>query len=126
MKIGVVCYPTFGGSGVVATELGIELSKKGHEVHFITYSQPVRLDALSSNLHYHEVNIFDEQKKIIKREKAKLDDLLNIPIADRPNWSVDEINAEISNSAQALICDQRAAGNSRRDDHSHRSLNSKL
>ena len=59
MKIGVVCYPTFGGSGVVATELGIELSKKGHEVHFITYSQPVRLDALSSNLHYHEVNVPD-------------------------------------------------------------------
>ena len=59
MKIGIVCYPTFGGSGVVATELGIELSKRGHEIHFITYSQPVRLDALSSNLHYHEVNIPD-------------------------------------------------------------------
>ena len=59
MKIGIVCYPTFGGSGVVATELGIELSKKGYEVHFITYSQPVRLDALSSNLHYHEVNVPD-------------------------------------------------------------------
>ena len=59
MKIGIVCYPTFGGSGVVATELGIELSKKGHEIHFITYSQPVRLDALSSNLHYHEVNVPD-------------------------------------------------------------------
>ena len=54
-------------------------------------------------LHYHKVNIFDEQKKIIKREKAKLDDLLNIPIADRPNWSIDEINAEISNSAQTLL-----------------------
>ena len=59
MKIGIVCYPTFGGSGVVATELGIELSKKGHEIHFITYSQPVRLDALSNNLHYHEVNVPD-------------------------------------------------------------------
>tara|TARA_E500000178_G_scaffold31830_1_gene28998 strand:+ start:177 stop:1304 length:1128 start_codon:yes stop_codon:yes gene_type:complete len=59
MKIGIVCYPTFGGSGVVATELGIELSKKGHEIHFITYSQPVRLDALSRNLHYHEVNVPD-------------------------------------------------------------------
>ena len=59
MKIGIVCYPTFGGSGVVATELGIELSKRGHEIHFITYSQPVRLDALSSNLHYHEVNVPD-------------------------------------------------------------------
>ena len=57
MKIGIVCYPTFGGSGVVATELGIELSKRGHEIHFITYSQPVRLELLSNNVHYHEVNV---------------------------------------------------------------------
>lgn len=57
MNIGIVCYPTFGGSGVVATELGLELSKRGHQVHFITYSQPVRLDLLGSNLHYHEVNV---------------------------------------------------------------------
>ena len=54
-------------------------------------------------LHYHKVNIFDEQKKILKREKAKLDDLLTIPVANRPNWSVDEINKEISNSAQTLL-----------------------
>ena len=54
-------------------------------------------------LHYHETNIFDEQKKIIKREKAKLDDLLTIPVANRPNWSVEEINSEISNSAQTLL-----------------------
>src|SRR5210317_2024008 len=59
MKIGIVCYPTFGGSGVVATELGLELTKRGHEVHFITYSQPVRLDLLSHNVHYHEVNVPD-------------------------------------------------------------------
>jgi len=57
MKIGIVCYPTFGGSGVVATELGIELSKRGHEIHFITYNQPVRLELLSNNVHYHEVNV---------------------------------------------------------------------
>ncbi|MBU3821488.1 N-acetyl-alpha-D-glucosaminyl L-malate synthase BshA [Flavobacteriaceae bacterium XHP0103] len=57
MKIGIVCYPTFGGSGVVATELGLELSKRGHEVHFITYNQPVRLELLSNNVHYHEVNV---------------------------------------------------------------------
>jgi len=57
MKIGIVCYPTFGGSGVVATELGLELSKHGHEIHFITYSQPVRLELLSNNVHYHEVNV---------------------------------------------------------------------
>jgi malate synthase len=54
-------------------------------------------------LHYHQVNIFDEQKKIIKREQAKLNDLLSIPIANRPNWSVNEINSEISNSAQTLL-----------------------
>lgn len=55
MKIGIVCYPTFGGSGVVATELGKALAKEGHEVHFITYSQPTRLDFLNENLFYHEV-----------------------------------------------------------------------
>ena len=54
-------------------------------------------------LHYHEINIFNEQKKILNREKAKLNDLLTIPIADRPNWSVDEINSEISNSAQTIL-----------------------
>jgi len=59
MKIGVVCYPTYGGSGVVATELGIQMAKKGHEVHFITYSQPVRLDVLEENIYYHEVNVHD-------------------------------------------------------------------
>ncbi|TVZ51103.1 N-acetyl-alpha-D-glucosaminyl L-malate synthase BshA [Dokdonia sp. Hel_I_53] len=59
MKIAIVCYPTFGGSGVVATELGIALSKRGHEVHFITYKQPVRLALLNDNIHYHEVNVPD-------------------------------------------------------------------
>lgn len=57
MNIGIVCYPTFGGSGVVATELGLELSKRGHKVHFITYNQPVRLEQISNNVHYHEVNV---------------------------------------------------------------------
>ncbi|MDN3204967.1 N-acetyl-alpha-D-glucosaminyl L-malate synthase BshA [Algoriphagus sediminis] len=57
MKIGIVCYPTFGGSGVVATELGIGLARNGHEVHFITYRQPTRLDFFSENLYYHEVDI---------------------------------------------------------------------
>ncbi len=56
MKIGIVCYPTFGGSGVVATELGKALAKEGHKIHFITYSQPSRLDFLNENLFYHEVD----------------------------------------------------------------------
>ncbi len=59
MKIAIVCYPTFGGSGVVATELGIALSKRGHEVHFITYKQPVRLALLNEKIHFHEVNVPD-------------------------------------------------------------------
>jgi N-acetyl-alpha-D-glucosaminyl L-malate synthase BshA len=57
MKIAIVCYPTFGGSGVVATELGLELARRGHEIHFITYRQPVRLALLNENVHYHEVNV---------------------------------------------------------------------
>ena len=57
MKIAIVCYPTFGGSGVVATELGSELAKRGHEIHFITYSQPVRLALLNKNIFYHEVHV---------------------------------------------------------------------
>ncbi|MDT7830183.1 N-acetyl-alpha-D-glucosaminyl L-malate synthase BshA [Pricia sp. S334] len=57
MKIAIVCYPTFGGSGVVATELGIALAGRGHEIHFVTYSQPVRLELLSNKIHFHEVNV---------------------------------------------------------------------
>lgn len=59
MKIGIVCYPTYGGSGVVATELGKALANKGHQVHFITYSQPARLKSFHSNLFYHEVRFTD-------------------------------------------------------------------
>ncbi len=55
MKIGIVCYPTFGGSGVVATELGMALAQRGHHVHFITYKQPVRLDLIANDIHFHEV-----------------------------------------------------------------------
>ncbi|HMR84291.1 MAG TPA: N-acetyl-alpha-D-glucosaminyl L-malate synthase BshA [Niabella sp.] len=57
MRIGIVCYPTFGGSGVLATELGKALAQKGHEVHFITYQQPVRLSAFIPNIYYHEVQV---------------------------------------------------------------------
>ena len=59
MKIGIVCYPTFGGSGVVATELGKALAREGHNIHFITYSQPTRLDFFTESLYYHEVDIMN-------------------------------------------------------------------
>jgi N-acetyl-alpha-D-glucosaminyl L-malate synthase BshA len=57
MRIGIVCYPTYGGSGVLATELGKALADKGHHVHFITYQQPVRLNVFSANIFYHEVSV---------------------------------------------------------------------
>src|SRR6266498_3288044 len=57
LKIGITCYPTYGGSGVVATELGLELAQRGHEIHFITYAQPIRLNRPTLNIHYHEVEV---------------------------------------------------------------------
>ncbi|HXZ27655.1 MAG TPA: N-acetyl-alpha-D-glucosaminyl L-malate synthase BshA [Terriglobales bacterium] len=57
MKIGITCYPTYGGSGVVATELGLELAQRGHEVHFISYAQPIRLNQPQPNIHFHEVDV---------------------------------------------------------------------
>lgn len=93
MKIGIVCYPTFGGSGVVATELGLELSKKGYEIHFITYSQPVRLELIGANVHFHEVHVpnyplFQYQpyelalsSKIVDMVKAHQIDVLHVHYA---------------------------------------------
>jgi N-acetyl-alpha-D-glucosaminyl L-malate synthase BshA len=57
MKIGITCYPTYGGSGVVATELGLELAQRGHDIHFISYAQPIRLRGAEPNIHYHEVEV---------------------------------------------------------------------
>src|SRR6266404_2222666 len=57
MKIGITCYPTYGGSGIVATELGLELAARGHEVHFISYANPIRLDPGTPRIHYHEVEV---------------------------------------------------------------------
>src|SRR2546429_4495403 len=57
MRIGITCYPTYGGSGVVATELGLELAEPGHEIHFISYAQPIRLTNPHPNIHYHEVEV---------------------------------------------------------------------
>jgi len=57
MKVGITCYPTYGGSGIVATELGLELATRGHEVHFITYANPIRLDPGIPRIHYHEVEV---------------------------------------------------------------------
>ncbi len=57
MKIGITCYPTYGGSGVIATELGKGLAKRGHQIHFISYAMPMRLDGFMNNIFYHEVEM---------------------------------------------------------------------
>ncbi|GAB1371272.1 hypothetical protein MASR1M45_13340 [Candidatus Kapaibacterium sp.] len=57
MKIGIICYPTFGGSGIVATELGLKLADRGHEIHFISYESPMRLNKFLNNIYFHEVEI---------------------------------------------------------------------
>src|SRR5512142_3460142 len=57
MRVGITCYPTYGGSGIVATELGLELANRGHEVHFISYANPIRLDPGTPRIHYHEVEV---------------------------------------------------------------------
>src|SRR3979409_2322408 len=57
MRVGITCYPTYGGSGIVATELGLELANRGHDVHFITYANPIRLDPDTPRIHYHEVEV---------------------------------------------------------------------
>jgi N-acetyl-alpha-D-glucosaminyl L-malate synthase BshA len=70
MRIGITCYPTYGGSGVVATELGLELAARGHDVHFISYAVPVRMTAASERLHFHEV------------------EMLNYPLFDHPPYTL--------------------------------------
>src|SRR5438046_10284896 len=57
MRIGITCYPTYGGSGVVATELGMELAARGHDIHFISYAQPIRMNANDPRIHFHEVEM---------------------------------------------------------------------
>ncbi len=82
MKIGIVCYPTFGGSGVLATELGKALADKGHQVHFITYQQPVRLNHFNANIFYHEVRVptyplFDYAPYEVALASSMVDAILN-------------------------------------------------
>ena len=70
MRIGITCYPTYGGSGVVATELGIELAARGHDIHFISYAMPVRMTEASTRIHFHEV------------------EMMNYPLFDHPPYTL--------------------------------------
>src|SRR5690606_21928843 len=107
MKIGIVCYLTFGGSGVVATELGKALAAHGHQVHFITYNQPARLDFFSANLFYHEVSIskyhlYDVppfelylSSKLVYVVRSQMMDLLNVNYAN-PHASASYMATQVS------------------------------
>jgi len=105
MKIGIVCYPTFGGSGVVATELGMALGNKGHEVHFITYNQPVRLNFLSKNVFFHEV--FVEEYPLFQYQPYELALSSKIvSIAERFNLDILHVHYAIPHAYAAFMAKQ--------------------
>ena len=103
MRIGIVCYPTFGGSGVVATELGMALANKGHEVHFVTYNQPVRLDFISHDLHFHEVLM----EEYVPLGHSEFSSVVNKFKNDKPDVIFSTV---VGDSVVALHKQYRAAG----------------
>ncbi|HZY63904.1 MAG TPA: N-acetyl-alpha-D-glucosaminyl L-malate synthase BshA [Edaphobacter sp.] len=112
MKIGITCYPTYGGSGVVATELGIELAARGHDVHFITYSQPFRLSGREANIHYHEVAVSNYPLF----EHPPYDLALATRMAEVAEfYSLDllHVHYAIPHSVSALLAKQMLAANAR-------------
>ncbi len=113
MKIGITCYPTYGGSGVVATELGIELADRGHEVHFITYAPPIRLGEHHANIHYHEVAV--SQYPLF--EDPPYDLALATRMAEvAENYDLDllHVHYAIPHSASAMLARQMLASNGSR------------
>lgn len=105
MKIGIVCYPTFGGSGVVATELGMALGLRGHEVHFITYNQPVRLNFLSKNVYFHEV--FVEEYPLFQYQPYELAlSSKMVSIAERYQLDILHVHYAIPHAYAAFMAKQ--------------------
>lgn len=105
MKIGIVCYPTFGGSGVVATELGKALAAEGHSVHFISYNQPVRLDFFSENIFYHEVSVLKYPLfEYAPYETALAGKMIDIVKTD--NLDVLHVHYAIPHASAALLAKQ--------------------
>jgi len=107
MKIGITCYPTYGGSGVVATELGIELAARGHEIHFISYAPPIRLTT-SERIHFHEVEVssyplFDHPPYALALAVAMLD------VAESANLDLLHVHYAIPHSVSALLARAMAA-----------------
>ncbi len=114
MKIGITCYPTYGGSGVVATELGLELAQRGHQIHFISYAQPIRLNRAVPNIHYHEVEVsryplfdYPPYDLALATRMAEVSELYELDLL--------HVHYAIPHSVSALLARQMlAAGASRR------------
>ena len=117
MKIGITCYPTYGGSGVVGTELGIELAQRGHEVHFIAYQQPIRLNTKQPRIFFHEVTVsqyplfeYPPYDLALATRMAEVAEIYNLDIL--------HVHYAIPHSVSALLARQMLAaqpnGNSRK------------
>jgi len=112
MNIGITCYPTYGGSGIVATELGLELANRGHEVHFITYANPIRLDPGTPRIHYHEVEVsnyplFQYPPYCLALASRMVD------VADAYNLDLLHVHYAIPHSIAALLAQQMLAAKKR-------------
>ncbi|MDO5654612.1 MAG: N-acetyl-alpha-D-glucosaminyl L-malate synthase BshA [Flavobacteriaceae bacterium] len=105
MNIGIVCYPTYGGSGIVATELGMEMAKKGHHVHFISYSLPARLDVTLANITFHQVNIQEYELFHYQPYSLALSTLM-VDIAERYGLDVIHVHYAIPHAYAAYIARQ--------------------
>ena len=108
MKIGITCYPTYGGSGVVATELGMELAARDHEVHFITYANPIRLSTESPNIHYHEVEVGNYPLFQYPPYSLALASRM-VQVAESAKLDLLHVHYAIPHSISALLASQMAA-----------------
>ena len=105
MRIGITCYPTYGGSGIVATELGMELASRGHEVHFISYANPIRLDPDTPNVFYHEVEVSNYPLFVYPPYSLALASRM-FEVAERQNLDLLHVHYAIPHSISALLAQQ--------------------
>ncbi|HMD31796.1 MAG TPA: glycosyltransferase, partial [Candidatus Acidoferrales bacterium] len=108
MRIGITCYPTYGGSGIVATELGMELAARGHDIHFISYAPPIRLNPAIENVHFHEVEVgtyplFDHQPYTLSLAVEMAEVAASVPL------DLLHVHYAIPHSVSALLARQMSA-----------------
>jgi N-acetyl-alpha-D-glucosaminyl L-malate synthase BshA len=108
VKIGITCYPTYGGSGIVATELGLELARRGHEIHFISYANPIRLSLDTPNIHYHEVEVSSYPLFQYPPYSLALASRM-AEVADRHDLDLLHVHYAIPHSISALLAQQMVA-----------------